>query len=107
YQGQSGTPGTYLGVDTNTFATAGGREGVYMMNNAYDSALATTTAAPRVHVYTISTMTAGTPVLSGIDYRVDGVTQTLTRTSGGLGNGNFENFSTANFTSVATGRDGF
>ena len=77
-----------------------------MMNNAYDSALATTTAAPRIHVYTIQTMTVGTPVLPSIDYRVDGATQTLTRTSGGLGNGNFENFSTANYTSVVTGRDG-
>ena len=63
HQGKSGTAGTYLGPDTNTFSTAGSREGVYMMNNAYDSALATTTAAPRVHVYTISTMTVGTPVL--------------------------------------------
>ena len=36
-----------------------------------------------------------------VDYRVDGVTQTLTRTSGGLGNGNFEDFSGANFTSSA------
>ena len=105
-QGQSGTPGTYLALDTNTFNTAGDREGVYMMNNAYDSALATTTASPRIHVYTISTMTVGTPVLSGIDYRVDGVTQTLTRTSGGLGNGTFENFSGANFTSVATNSEG-
>jgi len=106
HQGQSGTPGTYLGLDTNTFDSAGGREGVYMMNNAYDTALATTTASPRVHVYTISTMTVGTPVLSGIDYRVDGVTQTLTRTSGGLGSGNFESFSGANFTSVATTSEG-
>ena len=106
FQGQSGTPGTYLGLDTNTFDTAGSREGVYMMNNGYDTALATTTASPRIHVYTISTMTAGTPVLSGIDYRVDGVTQTLTRTSGGLGNGNFEDFSGANYTGVATNTEG-
>jgi hypothetical protein len=105
-QGQSGSPGTYIGLDANTFDTAGSREGVYMMNNAYDSALATTTASPRIHVYTISTMTLGTPVLSGIDYRVDGVTQTLTRTSGGLGNGNFEDFSGANYTSVATTSEG-
>jgi hypothetical protein len=106
YQGQTGTPGTYLGLDSNTFNTAGNREGVYMMNNAYDSAQATTTASPRIHVYTISTMTVGTPVLSGIDYRVDGVTQTLTRTSGGLGNGNFEDFSGANYTAVATNTEG-
>jgi hypothetical protein len=107
YQGQASTAGTYLGLDTNTFNTAGSREGVYMMNNAYDSALATTTAAPRVHVYTIQTMTVGTPILGNIDYRVNGATQTLTRTSGGLGNGNFESFSTANYTSVLSGRDGY
>jgi hypothetical protein len=106
YQGQSGSAGTYLGVDTNTFDTAGSREGVYMMNNAYDTTTATTTTAPRIHVYTISTMTVGTPVLSGIDYRVDGVTQTLTRTPGGLGNGNFEDFSSANYTSVCTNSEG-
>ena len=106
HQGKSGTAGTYLGPDTNTFNTAGSREGVYMMNNAYDAALATTTASPRIHVYTISTMTVGTPVLSGIDYRVDGASLTLTRTSGGLGNGNFEDFSGANYTSVATTSEG-
>ena len=104
-QGQSGSAGTYLGLDTNTFNTAGSREGVYAMNNGYDSALATA-ATPRVHVYTISTMTPGTPVLAGIDYRVNGATMTLTRTPAGLGNGNFEDFSGANATSVG-GPDAF
>jgi hypothetical protein len=105
FAGQSGTPGTYLGLDTNTFNTIGQREGVYMMNNAYDSSLATS-LTPRVHTYTIQTMTVGTPVLSGIGYRVDGAALTLTRTAGGLGNGNFENFATANYTSVATTNEG-
>ncbi len=106
HQGNATTPGTYLGLDTNSYNTAGAREGVYMTNNAYDSALATTTASPRIHVYTISAMTVGTPVLPGIDYRVDGVTQTLTRNPGGLGNGNFEDFSSANYTSVVTAAEG-
>jgi hypothetical protein len=101
-QGKAGTPGTYVAPDTNTFNTAGSREGVYMTNNAYDSALATSTAA-RVHVYTVSTMTAGTPVLSAIDYRVNGAAQALTRNGGGLGNGNIESFADANFTSVGAG----
>jgi hypothetical protein len=35
----------------------------------------TTTAAPRVHVYTIQTMTVGMPVLPSISYRVDGATR--------------------------------
>jgi hypothetical protein len=98
-QGQSGTPGTYLNVDTNTFLTAGSREGVYATNNAYDSALATSTAA-RVHVYTLSTMTPGTAVLSALAYRVNGAAQTLTRTAGGLGNGTLEDFTNADFTAV-------
>jgi hypothetical protein len=42
-------------------------------------------------------------VLPAIDYRVNGATQTLTRTAGGLGNGNFESFAGANFTSVGAG----
>ena len=58
-----------------------------------------------MHIYTIPTMTVGTPVLPAIDYRVNGVTQTLTRNPGGLGNGNFEDFSGANYTSVATGAE--
>ena len=104
FMGQANTPGTYLGLDANTFNTAGSREGVYMMNNAYDAALATSTAA-RVHVYTIATMTPATPVLAGIHYRVNGAEQTLARTAGGFGNGNFEDFTNANFTSVATGAE--
>ncbi len=98
-QGQSGTPGTYLNIDTNTFQTAGSREGVYATNNAYDSALATSTAA-RIHVYTLSTMVPGTPALSAMDYRVNGAAQTLTRTAGGLGDGNLEDFTAADFTAV-------
>jgi hypothetical protein len=105
FQGQSGTPGTYLGFDANTFGTVGNREGVYMMNNAYDSALATS-SAPRIHVYTIPTMTPGAPILPGIDYRVNGATQALTRRPVGLGNGNFEDFSQANFTSVGSLAEG-
>jgi hypothetical protein len=101
-QGQSGTPGTYMSIDANTFQTAGSREGVYLTNNSYDSGLATSTA-PRVHVFTINSMVPGGPVLSNVDYRVNGASQTLTRNSGGLGNGNIEAFSGANFTLVGSG----
>ena len=103
-QGKVGSPGTYVSIDTNSYNTAGSREGVYMTNNAYDSALATSTS-PRVHVYTVSTMAPGTAVLSALDYRVNGAAQTLTRTSGGLGNGNIEDFTSADFTAVG-GADG-
>ncbi len=105
-QGQSGTSGTYLNLDANTFQTAGSREGAYLTNNAYDTALATSTTA-RVHVLTVSTMVAGGPVLSALDYRVNGAIQTLTRTSGGLGNGNIEDFAGANFTLVGSGPSAF
>jgi hypothetical protein len=105
FQGQGDTPGTYLGLDANTFGTVGNREGVYMMNNAYDSALATSSAS-RIHVYTMATMTPGAPILPAIDYRVNGATQTLTRRPVGLGNGNFEDFSQANFTSVGSLAEG-
>lgn len=101
-QGESGTPGTYVNLDANTFQTAGSREGVYVTNNSYDAALSTS-ALPRVHVITLSTMTPSTPVLDAIDYRVNGVTQTLTRNAGGLGNGSIESFSGANFTLVGNG----
>jgi hypothetical protein len=105
-QGQGNSPGTYLMVDTNTYNTAGNREGVYLMNNSYDSALATSTT-PRIHIYTIDTMTPGTPILGAIEYRVNGAIQTLTRNYGGLGNGNFEDFSGANYTAVGSGPDAF
>jgi hypothetical protein len=101
-QGQAGTPGTYLTLDANTFQTAGSREGVYVTNNAYDSNLATS-QTPNVHVFTIGTMVPPTPVLATIEYRVNGLVRPLTRTPGGLGNGNVENFSGANYTLVGGG----
>jgi hypothetical protein len=105
-QGVGNTPGTYVNLDTNTFQTAGSREGVYVTNNSYDTTLATSTS-PRVHVFTVSSMVPTTPVLSTIDYRVNGATQTLSRNAGGLGNGNVEDFSGANFTLVGSGTRAF
>jgi hypothetical protein len=105
-QGQGGSPGTYIMTDANTFLTAGSREGVYVMNNAYDAALATSTAA-RIHLFTLGTMTPGNAITAAVDYRVNGAAQTLTRTSGGLGNGNFEDFSGANYTLVGGCPDAF
>lgn len=101
-QGVGNSPGTYVNIDANTFQSAGSREGAYLTNNAYDTTL-TTSATPRVHVLTLSTMAPGTAILSALDYRVNGIKQTLTRTPGGLGNGNIENFSAANFTLVGLG----
>jgi hypothetical protein len=100
-QGKSGTAGTYVGFDTNTFQTAGSREGVYFTNNAYDSNV-TTSTAPRLHVMIIRSMTPTQPVLSNIEYRIDAQTTTLTRTPGGLGNGNIEDFSAADYSGVVS-----
>ncbi len=99
-QGESNTPGIYMAIDANTFGTNGGREGVYTTKTSYDTTLATS-ATPRVHVLTISTMVPGTETVSAIDYRVNGATQTLVRASGNLGN--IEDFSAADFTAVGTG----
>jgi hypothetical protein len=101
-QGVGNSAGTYMNLDANTFSTAGSREGAYLTNNAYDTPLATS-ATPRVHVLTASTLAPGTTILSALDYRVDGATQTLTRTPGGLGSGKIEDFSAANFTLVGLG----
>lgn len=96
-QGQSGTPGTYLQIDANTWQTAGNREGAYATSNSYDSQLATSTS-PRIHVYTLANLVAGTAIVSALDYRVNGATQSLTLKQGG--SGTLEDFSKANYTLV-------
>lgn len=100
-QGQSGTPGTYLGINTNTFNTAGQRFGCYLTNNAYDSDVAAD-LEPHVHTLVYDSLTPGADVLTNMHYRIDAAVRTLTRTSGGLGNGNIEDFSGANFTNVGS-----
>jgi hypothetical protein len=95
-QGQSGSAGTYLGIDANTWQTAGNLEGVYATNNSYDTSTATSTSS-RVHVMTVTTLTPGTAVTAAVDYRVNGATQTLTLKQG---SGTIADFSAANFTTV-------
>ena len=95
-QGQGGTPGTYVGIDANTWQTAGSLEGAYVTNNSYDSALATSTS-PRVHAMKLSTLVAGTAVTAALDYRVNGATQTMTLKAG---SGTIVDFSGADFTTV-------
>jgi hypothetical protein len=98
YQGQSGTPGTYLGLDSNTWQTAGSLEGVYLTNNSYDANTATTAAA-RLHVLTISDMTVGATASTAFDYRINGATQTMTLLAG---NNQLQDFSGANFTAISS-----
>ncbi len=92
-QGVRGTAGTYLMMEANTFRASGtaGRFGAYVTNNAYDLTLATDSDA-HIHVMQMETMTRGEPVLNELSYWIDGASQTLTRTTGGLGNGNIEAF---------------
>ncbi len=96
-QGQGGSAGTYLGIDANTWQTAGSREGAYVTASSFDTAQPTNTS-PHVHVLTVSTMTPGTAVTAAVDYRIDGATQTLSLRAG---SGSMQDFSAANFTTIA------
>ncbi|MBK6687914.1 MAG: hypothetical protein IPG45_25800 [Deltaproteobacteria bacterium] len=111
-QGNRGNNWEYLELEQNTFNTVGSRVGVYLTANAYDSDVATSTAA-RTHVYSITTMVTGTTLPGALSYAVDGVERTLTRTPGGNGpsgpgNNLVWDFSGANFTSIGeTATPGF
>lgn len=87
----------FLGIDANTWQTAGYREGAYISGSSFDTALATTTSAPRVHVMTLSTLASGTTITTAVDYRVNGVAQPLSITAG---SGSMIDFSSANFTTI-------
>jgi hypothetical protein len=96
-QGASGSSGTYLQLDANTWRTSGNREGVYVTNgNSYDSGTATSTA-PRVHAFALGTLTPGAAIAGAVAYRINGADQRLTLTQG---SGTFGSFSTANYTLV-------
>ena len=96
-QGQTGSPGEYISIDANTWQTVGDREGVYMTNNSYDTATATSHGTARVHVMTIRSMTIGDPIASALDYRINGQSQTLTLRAG---SGLIADFASADFTVV-------
>ena len=103
FQGVDGSPGTYFGLDANTYMTAGSLEGVYVTGNSFDSDLPTTTSA-RSHILSIGSFAIGTAVPGALTYEVDGTVRTLTLRSGP---GTVEDFSSANFTSVGYGAAGF
>lgn len=96
-QGLGGSLGTYLSIGTNAWQTAGNRERVYMTNNSYDTATATSPGTARVHIMTTSSMTVGDPVPSALDYRINGQTQTLSLRAG---SNQINDFTGADFTSV-------
>ena len=106
YQAKLGTPGTYFGIDANTFNTVGGREGVYVTNNAFDSDLATSTT-PHTYILSISSFAPGGSLPGVLVYEVDGVVRTLTRTPGGLGDGTVEDFSAADVTYFGSASPGY
>lgn len=78
--------------------TVGNRDGAYLTNNSFDTALATSTS-PRLHVLTVPTMMPGASVTTALDYRVDGAAQALTLDQGNSG-GVIQSFADANFTSI-------
>lgn len=96
YQGQSGTGGTFLGLDTNTWQTAGSLEGVYFSNTSFDVGMSTSTSA-RVHVLTFTDMTLNASASAAIDYRINGVAQTLSYRTGG---NQILDFSGMNFSAI-------
>ncbi len=100
-QGQVGTPGTYIQIDANTWRTIPQRFGVYVTNNAYNSAVSTSTRAT-IHTMRMGTMQPGLPVLNHLEYFVDGSAAAISRTSGGLGNTLIEGMS-INASSVGRG----
>lgn len=106
FQGDWTTNDDYWGLDMNTFNSTGSKEGVYVTGNAYDSNVATSTA-PRSHVYAIDSFTPGGVILDLVHYDIDGVATTLTRTSGGTGNTQVEDFSGADRTEIGLGRADF
>jgi len=106
HQGLPGSAGTYFGIDTNTFQTAGSLEGVYTTNNAFDSNVATSTNA-RSHIFSISSFAVGGTLPGVLTYAVDGNVTTLTRILAGLGNGTVEDFSAANLTTIGGAVPGF
>ncbi len=95
-QGEGGTAGNYLGIDSNTWQTAGSLEGAYATNNSFDTTLATSTSA-RVHVLTVSSLVPGTATSTALDYRVNGTSKPLTVKAG---TGTIASFAGANFTAV-------
>lgn len=111
-QGTRANNWQYIELEQNTFMTSGSLQGVYVTANAYDSTVVTDGGA-HTHVYSISSLNAGTQLPGALVYSVDGVVQTLTRTQGGNGpNGPGDNlvwdFSGANYTSIGeTAVNGF
>ena len=100
-QGQSGTPGTYLMMEANTYQGVPDHESVFLTNNDYSTPLATSTL-PRVHTYTLKTLMPGLDVLPNIDYRVNGTSLSLVRNNAGLGNGTIEDISGMNYTAIGS-----
>ncbi|MDB4980178.1 MAG: hypothetical protein JWM82_930 [Myxococcales bacterium] len=95
-QGEGGTPGNYLGIDSNTWQTVGSLEGAYATVNSFDTTMPTSASA-RVHVLTVSTLMPGTVATAALDYRVNGTSKALTLKAG---NGTIASFAGANFTTV-------
>jgi hypothetical protein len=101
-QGRTGDCCVHLGIDMNTYLTAGQRYGNYITDNSYDTNVATDTN-PHIEVLTIDDLTPGLPVTSHVTHFIDGLSTTVNlRTGTGFTN----DFSSANYTHAAEGLGG-
>lgn len=82
-QAESGSGGNYVGLDANSFATAGTKFGVYAISNTYDTAAAADTGW---HLHVLSfTPTSGAAVTGSFTYYLDGTATALTQKNAGSG----------------------
>lgn len=95
-QGQSGSASTYVGVEANTFSTAGNRFGFYGQST-FDTGTSTDTSDYHIITAVISSTASGASITSNVSYYIDGTLQTLTLRNG---TGNFPDYSAANATSI-------
>jgi hypothetical protein len=101
-QGQLGTNWAWLGLDDNTYMTAGNLYGCYLPSLSYDGQIVTTSAA-RVRSFIVDALTFGQAASQGFRCRLDGADMTLTITVSErppIGD-----FSHANTTRVGWGHD--
>ncbi|MFO0712133.1 MAG: hypothetical protein U0353_19945 [Sandaracinus sp.] len=86
----------WVGIDPNTWATAGGRFGVYYGGNSFDATTATD-LLPHVHALAVDTLETGLSAGGVGHFELDGVAMTIAQTAG---DGLLTDFSRADVTSI-------
>jgi hypothetical protein len=82
-QGEPGGLQRHVGLEANTWQTAGGRFGVYVVGNSFDAPLATHRELA-LHLLAVDSLAPGRRLADppGLRYRVDGAAQPLALRSG-------------------------